>query len=172
LLETMQYRSVGVSGDYCRPLLKRMASFIAAVVLLGTGVPVWACPVELPSGWIVIKDRRLTVEVAASPSARSCGLSHRAYLPENHGMLFVEPEPSVLAFWMKDTHIPLSIAFIDDAGRIVDIQQMEPLEKTRYHRSPSKVRFALEVNRGWFDKHGIVRGHTVEMHIPLGLDIR
>jgi uncharacterized membrane protein (UPF0127 family) len=73
---------------------------------------------------------------------------------------------------MKDTSIPLSIAFIDDAGRILSIQKMAPFQTEARYRSPGPVRYALEVNQGWFENHGVSIGDTVGMELPGSLDIR
>ena len=138
------------------------AGIIYALMAISTG----ACPVELPVASVAIKDRRLLVEVAATPTARMCGLSHRASLPEHQGMLFVFPNPRQLSFWMKDTKIPLSIAFLDDKGRILSIQKMVPMQVEERYHSPCPARYALEVNQGWFTKHGIDVGDVVEIQLP------
>ena len=131
-----------------------------------------ACPLELPTTQVTIKSRNLIVEVAATPYARSCGLSHRSSIPEDEGMLFVYPSRRILSFWMKDTEIPLSIAFIDDTGRIVSIQKMAPFQQKERYLSPHPARYALEVNQGWFEKHGIGIGDIVELNIPIPLEVR
>jgi len=102
----------------------------------------------------------LTVEIADTPEKRSQGLMGRESLPEDAGMLFVWPEDSSSGFWMKDTLIPLSIAFIGAAGLIVDIQDMEPLDETLHH-SPQPYRYAIEANQGWFAEHRITVGDSV-----------
>ncbi len=131
-----------------------------------------ACPLELPAATILIKGHRLAVELATTPKARVCGLSHRIKLPENHGMLFIYPTLGPRTFWMKDTHIPLSIAFIDDSGRILSIQKMTPIQTDERYRSPQPVRYSLEVNQGWFDRHGILVGDIVEMKLPVVIEIK
>ncbi len=103
---------------------------------------------------------------------RSCGLSHRTSLPANRGMLFVYAEPEILTFWMKDTHIPLSIAFIDADNRIVSIQKMNPYPITTVYASPIPALYALEVNQGWFEEKGIGVGDVVEFSLPFTLNIR
>ncbi len=103
----------------------------------------------------------LWVEIAATEESQVLGLMFRDTLPENHGMLFVYPEPRRLRFWMKNTLLPLDIAFADENGVIVDIQQMEPLSLEE-HVSPVPVRYALEVNRGWFRRHGVQVGDTLK----------
>jgi uncharacterized membrane protein (UPF0127 family) len=150
---------------------KVIAVLISFLGLLMT-LSAWACPIELPSAWVAVNGRELFVEVAATPPARSCGLSHRASIPEHSGMLFVYPSPRPLSFWMKDTEIALSIAFLDDSGRILSIQKMDPMSVAKRYRSPQPVRYALEVNQGWFARHGIDIGDIVELYIPLGLNIR
>ncbi len=106
--------------------------------------------------------RRVLVEIADDPAERSRGLMHRESLPEDQGMLFVYPEErDSLGFWMKNTLIPLDIAFVDRELRIVDIQRMEPLdETTRYSVAPAM--YALEMNAGWFEKHGVRVGDRIE----------
>ena len=102
----------------------------------------------------------ISAEVADEDAERQQGLMHRDSLPENHGMLFVYPEERTLSFWMRNTRIPLDIAFIDQAGRIVDIQQMAP-QSDEQHRSAEPAMYALEMRQGWFADHGIEVGATV-----------
>jgi uncharacterized membrane protein (UPF0127 family) len=90
----------------------------------------------------------LTVEIADTPDERARGLMYREALDADSGMLFVWPADTGSGFWMKDTLIPLSIAFIDSGGVIVDIQDMEPLDET-LHRSPEPYRWAVEANQGY-----------------------
>jgi uncharacterized membrane protein (UPF0127 family) len=112
------------------------------------------------------------VELATTPKARVCGLSNRVKLPENHGMLFIYPTLGPRTFWMKDTHIPLSIAFLDDSGLILSIHHMTPMQTDERYRSLQPVRYALEVNQGWFAEHGIGVGDIVEMKLPVVIEIR
>jgi uncharacterized membrane protein (UPF0127 family) len=147
-------------------------AFAAAVFFLTAALHARACPMALPTIPVTAKGVHLVAEVAAVPEARSCGLSHRSELPQNHGMLFVFQNTKQVSFWMKDTHIPLSIAFIDDHGQIVDIQKMDPIPSTQTYNSPLPVRYALEVNQGWFEKNGIGLGDRVEFDLPVTLNIR
>jgi uncharacterized protein len=103
------------------------------------------------------------VEIADNDAERQRGLMERTALAENAGMLFVFEREKPLAFWMKNTLIPLSVAYIDSNGRIVDIQDMEPLDETT-HPSAEPGRYALEVNQGFFAERGIEVGN--EMEIP------
>jgi len=90
------------------------------------------------------------------------GLSGRDTLPENGGMLFVFPEDRQLSFWMKDTRIPLSIAFIRADGTIANIEKMSPYSLDT-HLSYGPVRYALEMNQGWFERRGIRAGAQVAL---------
>lgn len=104
----------------------------------------------------------LTVEVPRTYEEFSRGLMFRESLPEDRGMLFVFGEDTQTGFWMKDTSIALSIAFIAEDGTILDIQEMEPLS-TEVHQPPGPYRYALEVNQGWFRRHGFGPGDRVEV---------
>jgi hypothetical protein len=88
---------------------------------------------------------------------------YRTHIDEDHGMLFVYRKPEFLAFWMKNTRIPLSIAFIKPDGTIDVIRDMEPLNTTPRYRSKHQCQFALEANQGWFSRHGVQVGDRVEM---------
>ena len=116
---------------------------------------------ELPTIPLAIGTHRLVAEVAATPEQRSTGLMHRFSLRPDHGMLFVFAAPDRQGFWMKNTFIPLSIAFIGDDGRIVNIEDMSPqTETTHWSRGP--VRYALEMRKGWFAERGIRPGDRVQ----------
>ncbi len=104
------------------------------------------------------------VEVADTQEERQMGLMGRDALAEDAGMLFVFEAEQQLSFWMKDTLIPLSIAFMDSEGRIVDIQDMQPLDETP-HLSAEPAQYALEVNQGFFGARGIQVGDTVELPV-------
>ncbi len=104
----------------------------------------------------------IEVELADTASRRSRGLMFRASVAADGGMLFVWPTQTSGGFWMQNTFVPLSIAFVDADGLIIDIQDMEP-ETTTLHRPPSPYRWALEVNQGWFAAQGIARGDRVEL---------
>lgn len=103
----------------------------------------------------------IQVEIADDADERQRGLMYRETLEENQGMLFVYPEQRILGFWMRNTLIPLDIAYIDREGRIVDIQQMEP-QTTETHDSAAPAMYALEMNQGWFEANGIRIGDLIE----------
>ena len=115
----------------------------------------------LPELVLEIKGHKLTAEVAATEPQRATGLMYRRMLPENRGMLFVFPYAAPQNFWMMNTYVPLSIAFIDENGTIVNIADMKPLT-TDSHASAKPARYALEMNQGWFAKRGITAGAKVE----------
>ncbi len=117
----------------------------------------------LPERSLEIGGRRVKVEVAATPEARTRGLQGRARLGENEGMLFVFPEPTQGAFWMRGVPIPLSIAFINADGYILSIQEMVPDGGEKRYRSPLPYRFALEMNRGWFAAAGVRVGDRLNL---------
>jgi uncharacterized membrane protein (UPF0127 family) len=131
-----------------------------------------ACPIDLPTTTVSINGHLLTVELATTPASRGCGLSHRPELPKNQGMLFVFSDLRPRNFWMKDTFIALSIAYLDNSGQIFSLQDMVPLQTDEQYPSSRPAAYALEVNQGWFHSHGIDVGDVVEMKLPLVLDIR
>src|ERR1700674_1591695 len=102
----------------------------------------------------------IQAEVASDEATRSHGLMGRKELAGNDGMLFVFAQPGYYAMWMKDTLIPLSVAFIDSSGVILNIDEMEPLTEMT-HSSAGQAKFALEMSSGWFTKKHIKRGDQI-----------
>ena len=125
---------------------------LAACVANAQDGPQQLRSIPLTAGMHVIQ-----AEVAVSPQERSTGLMHRKTMPTNRGMLFVFEEATPQCFWMKNTLLPLSIAFIADDGRVVNIADMKPLDENS-HCSAQPVRYALEMNQGWVAKRGIKAG--------------
>ncbi|MBM4338898.1 MAG: DUF192 domain-containing protein [Deltaproteobacteria bacterium] len=115
---------------------------------------------NLPKIPLYIKDKEIRVEVARTPGERAEGLMNRKHLGKEDGMFFIFEEEGYHSFWMKNTLIPLSIAFIDKEGRIVKITDMKPLTLDS-HPPPRPVLYALEMNQGWFSKNGIKAGDVV-----------
>jgi uncharacterized protein len=110
------------------------------------------------------KKVEVLVEIADDPFEQARGLMHRTALGEDRGMLFVYPDERPLSYWMKNTLIPLSIAYIDAEGRITDILDMKPLDDTPPHYvSSESVRYALEVNKGFFDERGVKVGDHADL---------
>lgn len=117
---------------------------------------------KLPITKLQIGQHRIVAETAATEPARALGLMHRKQpLAENHGMLFVFDAAGFHAMWMQNTYIPLSVAFIDEAGVILNIADMTPLT-TNAHTAAGFARYALEMNQGWFRTRGIKAGARIE----------
>jgi len=104
---------------------------------------------------------KVDAEVADTEQSRETGLMFRKSLAPNAGMLFVFEESQPYCFWMKNTLIPLSVAFIDDAGVIVNIEDMKPQSEVN-HCAAAPVRYALEMNQGWFRAKGVKAGHRFQ----------
>ena len=99
----------------------------------------------------------IQAELALTPTQQMIGMMHRREMGTNEGMLFVYDEPHKLCFWMRNTLLPLTIAFIAEDGRIVNTADMKPLDESS-HCASEPVRFALEMNQGWFAKRGLKPG--------------
>ena len=110
---------------------------------------------QLPVDWLMVDGHRITAELARRPDERNRGLMFRKSLPPDHGMLFLFQSDEVQTFWMRNTVIPLSIAYADAHGKIVRIADLEPLDE-RAVTSMAPIRYALEMNRGWFAANGVV----------------
>jgi uncharacterized protein len=110
---------------------------------------------------LYIKSREISVEVAKTPEERAHGLMGRKDLGRDEGMLFVFETEDYHGFWMKDTHVPLSIAFIDKECRIVRITDMKP-RTLESHIPPQPILYALEMKRGWFSIHDIKVGDVIK----------
>ena len=119
-----------------------------------------AARAELPRAELTAGFHRIEAEVAANQADRSQGLMHRRSMPQNHGMIFVFPVSAVHCFWMRNTPLPLSIAFLDDKGVIIDIDEMAP-ETDTSHCPSRPARFALEMNAGWFKAKGLKPGVAI-----------
>jgi uncharacterized membrane protein (UPF0127 family) len=133
----------------------------ALLCLFALAMPLSAAPAELPSRTLIIRDQKLVVEVASTPETRATGLMNRFSLRQDHGMLFVFDAPQPLAFYMRNTYIPLSIAFVDAHGRILNIEDMRPLDEST-HWSRGIAQYAIEMRQGWFAAKGIGVGDVVE----------
>ena len=122
------------------------------VAAQGPSLPI----IELKAGMY-----RIEAELADTPAARQTGLMYRTFMPTNTGMLFVFPEKAIHCFWMRNTKLPLTIAFIDDDGKIVNLSDMEP-ETQNNHCPRGPVRFALEMNQKWFAQRAIGPGTVIQ----------
>ena len=140
----------------------------STLLILACVNPGQACPVDNKQIEMIINGHILTAEVAENLESHMCGLAFRDDLPADHGMLFAYAKDQVIGFWMKDTFIGLSIAFLDAGGRIVELHDMKPNNSTLRYISKVPVRYALEVKQGWFNKNGIVIGDRVEFDLHAG----
>jgi uncharacterized protein len=135
-----------------RSLLLALCLTPLAAAGQGQGQPATA---RLTAGLHVIQ-----AEVAADFATRAKGLMYRRSLAQNAGMLFVFDAPAIQCMWMKNTFIPLSVAFLDERGQILNIADMTPHSEAS-HCSARPARYALEMNRGWFAERGIRPGMTL-----------
>ena len=131
-------------------------TFVGALLALLLAAVAWAqgaMPVlELNAGF-----HRIEAEVAANDQNRQLGLMNRREMPQQHGMLFVFPQANTHCMWMRNTLLPLSVAFIDGDGVIINIEDMQPQTEDN-HCARKPARYALEMNRGWFAQRGIKPG--------------
>ena len=116
---------------------------------------------QLPRIQLQAGMHQMQVQVAATPEQRSIGLMHRAEMPQGEGMLFAFEQATQQCFWMKNTLLPLTAAFITDDGTIVNLADMKP-QTTDAHCSEQPVRWVLEMNQGWFAKRGIKAGFKLQ----------
>ena len=140
-----------------RQLLRALTALTLAVSALSTAPMSRAADKTLALG---IKSFRVQAEVADRPASRARGLMFRESLADNHGMLFVFDAPSRQCMWMKNTPLPLSVAFIKADGRIANIAQMQPQTET-IHCASEDVLYALEMTQGWFWARAIKPGDEV-----------
>ena len=137
-----------------------------ALAALTFAVTAPAAAAELTTMPLTIGTHKLTAEVATTPAQMQTGLMNRFSLKTDHGMLFAYERPEPLSFWMRNTYIALSIAFISADGTILNIEDMRP-QTDDPHWSKGPAQYALEMKKGWFAERGIVAGNRVE-----GLDKR
>lgn len=135
--------------------------FIRTLLLVAFATAALNARAQMPEITLTISGNKLNAEVAATNPERMQGLMHRRMMPENRGMLFVFTEEANHAMWMKNTFIPLSVAFIDSKGVITNIEDMKPHTEDS-HPATRPVRYALEMNLGWFAKRGIKAGTKIE----------
>src|SRR5450631_1740456 len=137
----------------------RVRSILAFVIV--TALSGIALADGLPTVQLTINSHRLVAEIAATVETRTVGLMHRFSLKPDHGMLFVFNAPQPLTFWMKNTFVPLSIAYIGADGKILNIEDMAPQTETT-HPSKGPALYTLEMKKGWFAERGIAAGDQVK----------
>jgi len=137
--------------------MKKLFALAIALALAACAAVAQEPQMSLPRVKLAAGMHQIDAQVAASPDQRATGLMHRQEMPQHEGMLFVFEQPSQQCFWMKNTLLPLSIAFVADDGTIVNIDEMAP-QTLDSHCSTKPVRYVLEMNKGWFAKKGIKAG--------------
>ncbi len=138
-----------------RSTLMALAGLAVLIVgLPGRADPLFTFPLE-------IRGHTLRVEVAGTEAERRLGLMHRRSMAENQGMVFTYDNPGPQAMWMRNTLIPLSVAFVGADGRILNIEDMQPLTEDA-HASKGDAAWSIEANLGWFRKRGIRPGDRVK----------
>ena len=123
---------------------------------------------QLPRIQLQAGMHQIQAQVAANPDQRSIGLMHRAEMPQGEGMLFAFEQATQQCFWMKNTLLPLTAAFVADDGTVVNLANMQPRSEAN-HCSSQPVRYVLEMHQDWFEKHGVQPGYklrSVVFHTP------
>ena len=135
-----------------------MKAFLSALAI-GTAAVAFAQDAQtgLPHVKLVAGMHQIDAQVAATQEQRATGLMWRKQMPQQEGMLFVFEQPGVQCFWMKNTLLPLTAAFIADDGELVNLVDMQP-QALDSHCSAKPVRYVLEMNQGWFARKGIKAG--------------
>lgn len=136
--------------------LKPALLAIALVIAL----PGWAQQPQLPLLELFAGMHRIEAEVAATPESRQTGMMLRTVMASQRGMLFVFPEAASQCMWMRNTLLPLSVAFLDEKGRIINVEDMQPKTDAN-HCSSRPARYALEMNLGWFRSRGLGAGFSI-----------
>ena len=134
---------------------------LAAVAAVSTLAAAQDGPQKLPAITLNAGIHNIRAEVAQTPEERATGLMFRQTMPAQDGMLFVFEQPATQCFWMKNTLLPLSVAFVADDGTIVNLDDMKP-QTLDSHCSTKPVRFVLEMNQGWFAKRGLKAGTKLQ----------
>ena len=140
------------------------AGLMMFLILAAAALPGLAAPPPqsgLPRAALRIGTNTLSAQVAADGRSREVGLMSRSALGRDEAMVFVFPHPQGVAFWMKDTPVPLSVAYLGASGRILEMHDLNPRDETPVPSASGAVVYALEVARGWFGEHGILPGDSV-----------
>lgn len=138
-------------------MIVRMA-LIASMLIISA--PALAQQPQLPLLELLAGMHRIEAEVAATSESRQIGMMQRTIMPPQRGMLFVFPEVARHCMWMRNTLLPLSVAFLDEQGRIINVEDMLPRTENN-HCSAKPARFALEMNLGWFKARGLGAGFAI-----------
>jgi uncharacterized membrane protein (UPF0127 family) len=141
--------------------IKVLRNMLASVLFVSSGIALAQVNTGLPTVELKTGIYRIQAELADTPKAREVGLMNRTSMPTNSGMLFIFEQKAGHCFWMNNTKISLSIAFIADDGKIVNIEEMQA-ETTNNHCPKAAVRYALEMNKQWFSERLITPGAVIQ----------
>jgi uncharacterized membrane protein (UPF0127 family) len=141
--------------------IKVFCNILAATLFVSSGIALAQVNTGLPTIELKTGIYRIQAELADTPKAREVGLMNRTSMPTNSGMLFIFEQKAGHCFWMNNTKISLSIAFIADDGKIVNIEEMQA-ETANNHCPKVAVRYALEMNKQWFSERAIVPGTLIQ----------
>ena len=135
----------------------RIALLVASLLAV---LPGWAQQAQLPLLELFAGMHRIEAEIAATSDSRQTGMMQRTSMAPQRGMLFVFREVAKHCMWMRNTLLPLSVAFLDENGKIINIEEMQP-QSDANHCSTKPARYALEMNPGWFKSRGLGAGFTI-----------
>jgi uncharacterized membrane protein (UPF0127 family) len=145
-----------------RKILNQYGSFTAIFFLFLSACGYYSYPQQLlPQKSIKVGDKPLFVEVASTPQQIELGLMGRKELSEGNGMIFIFPDPRRVGFWMKNTSIPLSVAYIDNNLSIREIYDMQPYSTELIVSENSDIKYVLEVPQGWFTRNNLGINHKI-----------
>ena len=133
----------------------RLITFLAAAL-----APAWVAAQAMPLVELAAGMYRIEAEVAATQEHRMRGLMHRKAMAPQRGMLFVFDDPATQCMWMRNTLLPLAVAFLDEQGRIINVEEMQPQTENN-HCAARPAKYALEMNAGWFKTRGFGAGTPI-----------
>ncbi len=148
-----------ITVNYSKPILHALLIMIIGC-WFHSSMASEPAPTGLPTISLKAGNQSIQVEVAATDESRQRGLMFREKLARNEGMLFVFPQIAYHAMWMRNTPLPLAVAFLDDRGKILSIHEMQPFTE-QSHQAAGPARFALEMNSGWFSANRIFAGDII-----------
>ncbi|HEY5770680.1 MAG TPA: DUF192 domain-containing protein [Terrimicrobium sp.] len=135
---------------------------LALLLIVGEILAQEAAQIALPAVTLSVGGKVVTAEVADEPQERATGLMFRKSLAPDSGMLFIMPEPEHASFWMKNTTLPLSVAYINQSGLILEIHDLRPLDEKPVPSTFSNIAYALEMEQGWFARNRILAGDRIK----------
>jgi uncharacterized membrane protein (UPF0127 family) len=138
------------------------AAFFGLFLMVGQLLGQQSAQVPLPAIMLSVGGKAVFAEVADDPQERETGLMFRKSLAPDSGMLFVMPEPEHAAFWMKNTTLPLSVAYINQSGMILEIHDLRPLDERPVPSAFSNIAYALEMEQGWFARNRVLAGDRIK----------